>query len=490
MICNKCNHNIPDDSEFCQYCGNKLEKSEATENSNAVESASLADDCSDISDMSLDDILKIQAKATIDAMNANSEAQPDFECDEDFGLVPEKPIFTLALKSVDGEEEYLNKLRTTNGERIRYSRRGSTMVGGINGTIDIYDTYLPSGEFYKTIYINMYGANDSTSAPKGFVFAVKTTRTTSVNTHKPVVDDLNKPKKLINKKRLITVISIVVAVVLLISLVGIVISCIENYVPKKITASFDSVEDLKAALKNDPNKYEGKRVSVKGYAKVFYSIVYLFDDLPAADEPWGDRTRYEVHITDDAKLAVLENGDYIDLNGVITISPSGEIYMLHCDYSFANTKAEQTNNTNTGENNNTNTGQNGSTPKETLTVAIVTFYYPYEYESNGEYKGVNVDLAKEFARRNNMNVVFVVTSASRMLDGVRNGTFDMALGMYKTPENEAGVTFTDLYHLSDLGEEYAVFHGTGVEALYRARKFNDMIYDGTVDQILSSYGLQ
>ena len=25
MICGKCNHKIPDDSEFCQYCGNKLD---------------------------------------------------------------------------------------------------------------------------------------------------------------------------------------------------------------------------------------------------------------------------------------------------------------------------------------------------------------------------------------------------------------------------------------------------------------------------------
>ena len=171
MICNKCNRNLTDDSKFCPYCGNKIEKSEPVENSDVVEHEILVDSESDISKITLDDILKIQAKATIEAMKANAETQPENEGDEDFGLVPEKPIFTLALKSVDGEEEYFNKLRTTNGEIIRYNRRGSTSVAGINGMIDIYDTYLLSGEFYKTIYINMYGAEASTSAPNGFMFS-------------------------------------------------------------------------------------------------------------------------------------------------------------------------------------------------------------------------------------------------------------------------------------------------------------------------------
>lgn len=193
MICNKCNHKLPDDSDFCQYCGNKIDKAvaaptveEITEEPKKIEEpvavptapvisvGSLLEEEPNIADMSPDEalnaILKIQAKNTVEAMEANSKTQPNNEDDSDFGLVPEKPIYTLALQSVDGEKEYLNRLYTANGEKVRYNRRGSTSVDGINGMIDIYDIYLPSGQPYKTIYINMYGAKTSTKAPAGFIF--------------------------------------------------------------------------------------------------------------------------------------------------------------------------------------------------------------------------------------------------------------------------------------------------------------------------------
>ena len=119
-------------------------------------------------DEAMNSILQMQAKNTIDAMEANRKTQPDNESDADFGLVPEKPIFTLAVESVAGEKEYLDELYALNSERITYNRRGSTCADGINGMIDIYETFLPSGQPYKTIYINMYGAKRSTKAPIGF----------------------------------------------------------------------------------------------------------------------------------------------------------------------------------------------------------------------------------------------------------------------------------------------------------------------------------
>ncbi len=169
MICKKCNHKLPDDSEFCQYCGTKIESVEATPKN------------------ALDAMLQFQAEATIDAMRANSASQPDNEEQDDFGLVPQKPIYTLALKSVIGEEEYLDKLRTADGQKIRYTRCGSMSVEGINGMIDIYDIFLPTGELYKTIYINMYGAKASTAAPQGFTFAEKVVSVPVVNTSKATV---------------------------------------------------------------------------------------------------------------------------------------------------------------------------------------------------------------------------------------------------------------------------------------------------------------
>jgi hypothetical protein len=115
--------------------------------------------------------MEAQAKETIRVMEANRTAQPNNENDPEFGLVPEKPIFTLATEIIDGQRAYLGKLRTLNGDKITWKRIGSTSVEGINGMIDIYEIFLPSGDLYRTVYINMYGARTSKAAPAGFCFS-------------------------------------------------------------------------------------------------------------------------------------------------------------------------------------------------------------------------------------------------------------------------------------------------------------------------------
>jgi len=96
---------------------------------------------------------------------SNNDAQMENFGDLEYGFVPEKPIY---VKGVKGSNKYLKSLRTVSGESIIWERRGSISVDGINGMIDIYDVSLHSGKAYKTLYLNMYGTQDSTIAPKGF----------------------------------------------------------------------------------------------------------------------------------------------------------------------------------------------------------------------------------------------------------------------------------------------------------------------------------
>ena len=189
MICNKCNHKLPDDSKFCQYCGNKIETAAAVPAAEEKSEEPIVDNEPSIDKISSEEALKmlagIQATATLETLSANIESQPNHEDEDDFGLVPEKPIYTLASSYIDGEEAYLKKLYTSDNQKIKWKRRGSISVAGIHGIVDIYDTYLPSGQLHKTIYINMYGAKESTRAPAGFSLYDTSKNTAYQSSQKP-----------------------------------------------------------------------------------------------------------------------------------------------------------------------------------------------------------------------------------------------------------------------------------------------------------------
>lgn len=192
MICNKCNHTLPDDSEFCQYCGNKIEASAVVPTPVVTDPIVEEPNIDEMTPQEAAEYLvKELANNAIEITEKNKKSQPDNEGDADFGLVPEKPIYTLGCKSVDGEKEYLSNLRTPKGEKVKWNRRGSIVVKEVNGPVDIYDIYLLSGQKYTTIYINMYGAKASQKMPAGF--GVQKTQSPKTEV-KPRIEEVEKPK--------------------------------------------------------------------------------------------------------------------------------------------------------------------------------------------------------------------------------------------------------------------------------------------------------
>lgn len=116
-------------------------------------------------DLSVLDLVAGTLAEMAQTANSNTEAEQDNLGDSEYGLVANKPIYT---KGVKGSKQYIESLKTALGEKLTWNRRGSMSVQGINGMIDVYESTLPSGKPYKTLYVNMYGSKNSDITPKGF----------------------------------------------------------------------------------------------------------------------------------------------------------------------------------------------------------------------------------------------------------------------------------------------------------------------------------
>lgn len=82
----------------------------------------------------------------------------------EFGYDVTNPI---PVNTVFGNTAYLGRLRTFNGIKVRYERRGSTGTANIKNPIDIYDIFEEEKKI-ATLYISPYNKKNSTTAPRGF----------------------------------------------------------------------------------------------------------------------------------------------------------------------------------------------------------------------------------------------------------------------------------------------------------------------------------
>ena len=141
MKCLHCGYIVPDDSEFCPYCGSRVE-AETTAQVNAPIAASAP----------------AQAASTQSERDRITQSQRYF--DPDYGYSPENPIVTSSVPMIG---YYLASLRTSDGRSFTWER----MARQDDSSIDAYCLYL-DGKPYKGLYFTATG-NDSEYVPAGLV---------------------------------------------------------------------------------------------------------------------------------------------------------------------------------------------------------------------------------------------------------------------------------------------------------------------------------
>lgn len=87
---------------------------------------------------------------------------------EMYGLCMENPIYT---NGDEDTKDYLNQLKSVSGEDIIWEKCETSDVDSISGKVVAYKGSLPSGKFYKTIYVNENGINANKKIPRSFTMA-------------------------------------------------------------------------------------------------------------------------------------------------------------------------------------------------------------------------------------------------------------------------------------------------------------------------------
>lgn len=92
------------------------------------------------------------------------------------------------------------------------------------------------------------------------------------------------------------------------------------------------------------------------------------------------------------------------------------------------------------------TGTDGSSEGETYTVGIDTTYPPFEFEVDGEYTGIDIDLITAIAENQDFGIEFSPMDFGGIIPALQADQLDVAIaGMSITDERREVVDFSDPY---------------------------------------------
>ncbi len=99
-----------------------------------------------------------------------------------------------------------------------------------------------------------------------------------------------------------------------------------------------------------------------------------------------------------------------------------------------------------GGNTDANETPDEGTKKEVLTMATNAAFPPYEYKEGDDFAGIDVEIAKEIAKKLDMELEIIDTEFGSIVGGVQSGKYDMGMaGMTVTEDRLKSVNFSNTY---------------------------------------------
>lgn len=84
-----------------------------------------------------------------------------------------------------------------------------------------------------------------------------------------------------------------------------------------------------------------------------------------------------------------------------------------------------------------------------IRVGTTADYEPFSFRDNGELVGIDIDLARDFGRSIDEEVVFVITSWPNLLRDLADSKFDLAMsGISRSPERAAAARLSSTYFVT------------------------------------------
>ena len=99
-----------------------------------------------------------------------------------------------------------------------------------------------------------------------------------------------------------------------------------------------------------------------------------------------------------------------------------------------------------------------------LIMATNATFPPYEFVENGEYEGIDVEIAGKIAEKLNLELVIEDVEFGSIIAGVESGKYDMGMaGMTVTDERKESVNFSETYAVAV--QSVIVPAGSGIKSI-------------------------